>query len=179
MHLTLGFLGSNTDFGLPGCLSSTQKPSKNHSGTACLFEPYFFRYFPDFAAILGANMTPKTPSGGHPRAAQELCHTAHEPCKTAFNTRPERSRPPRASQTSKMTPKSRWGTPPSLIFAPTWMHLDPLTQLLCDFVRGAVAGSQLCCAVGSAAPGLWPAHGVQSSFILMFLLIFLSFSYPS
>ena len=30
------------------------------------------------------------------------------------------------------------------------------------FRFGAVAGSQLCCAVGSAAPGLVPAHGVQS-----------------
>ena len=60
--------------------------------------------------------TPQHSSGGHTRAAQELCHTAHKPCKTAFNTRPERSRPPRTSQTSKMTPKSRWGTPPSLNF---------------------------------------------------------------
>ena len=50
------------------------------------------------------------------RRPPERCHTAHEPCKTAFNTRPERSRPPRTSQTSKMTPKSRWGTPPSLNF---------------------------------------------------------------
>ena len=30
------------------------------------------------------------------------------------------------------------------------------------YILGAVAGTQLCCAVGSAAPGLVPAHGVQS-----------------
>ena len=117
---------------------------------ATLFSTFF-----DFGAILGASMTCKTSkrlstthsSGGHPRAAQDLCDTAHEQCKTAFNTRPERSRPPRTSQTSKMTPKVDGVPLRASILGPTWMHLDPLTQLLCDFVRGAVAGSQLCCAV--------------------------------
>ena len=60
--------------------------------------------------------TPKHLSRGPSRAAQELCHTAYEPRKTAFNTRPDRSRSPRTSKTSKITPKARWGTPPGLIF---------------------------------------------------------------
>ena len=47
-------------------------------------------------------------------------------------------------------------------------HFETTNLMLCHFaallifVLGAVAGTQLCCAVGSAAPGLWPAHGVQS-----------------
>ena len=92
--------------------------------------------------------TPKHSSRGSPKAAQELCRTAHELCKTSFNTCPERSRPPRTSKTLKKTPKGRWGTPLRASFlAPTWMHLGSLTQLLCDFLRGAMAGSQLCCAL--------------------------------
>ena len=49
--------------------------------------------------------TPQHFSRGHPRAAQELCQTAQEPCKTAFKTRPKRPRPPRTSKTLKISPK--------------------------------------------------------------------------
>ena len=139
---------------LPGCLSSTQKPSKNHSGTACLLEPYFFQYFPAFAAILGANMTPKTSS----RPPHTPPEATREPLKSF--ARPPKSNEKRPSKLAqrvqgrqelqklrKLFPKVDGVSLRASFLAPTWMHVDPLTQLLCDFLRGAVAGSQLCCAV--------------------------------
>ena len=83
-------------------------------------------------ALLGPQDGPKT----YPRAAQNTSQDALGS-----------PRSPRTSKTSKMTPKSRWGTPPGLVCGANMGAFGPSTQLLCDFFRGAVAGSQLCCAL--------------------------------
>ena len=107
----------------PGLLIFDTKTIKKPLWNRLPLGAILFSIFSGFRCHLGRQhdtedltKTPKHSSRGSPRAAQELCHTAHEPCKTAFNTRPERSRSPRTSKTSKITPKARWGTPPSLIF---------------------------------------------------------------
>ena len=79
MHLTLGFLSSNTIFGVSLAAYLRHKThQKKRSGTACLLEPYFFKYFLDFAAILGANMTPKT----SPRLPNSPPEATQEPLKS-------------------------------------------------------------------------------------------------
>ena len=113
-----------------------QNPSKTRSQDASnfgsIFRQIFHRCWLDFGGQLGAMLA---------------TFSSQEPCKTGLNTRPKRPRPPRASKTSKMTPKSRWGTPPGLVFGANMGAFGPSTQLLCHFFRGAVAGSQLCCAL--------------------------------
>ena len=82
-----------------------QNPPKNRSQDASnfgsIFRSIFHRCWLDFGGQLGAMLA---------------TFSSQEPCKTGLNTRPKRPRPPRASKTSKMTPKTRWGTPPGLVF---------------------------------------------------------------
>ena len=141
MHLTLGFLGSNTEFASPWLLIFDTKTIKKPLWNRLPRGAILFSIFSDFAAILGANMTPKTsarPPNTPPEATQEPLKSPArphpEPCKTALNTNPKRPKTPRAPKTFKTTPKSRWGTPsraPHL--EPTWVHFGPATQLICDF----------------------------------------------
>ena len=68
--------------------------------------------------LLGPSWAPRRPQDAtktYPRAAQNTSQDALGS-----------PRPPRTSKTSKMTPKSRWGTPRGLVFLePTWVHLGP------------------------------------------------------
>ena len=151
MHLGIdfffGFAASSTEdrilmhfWGQHGSILAPKNlpnPSKNRSQDASIFRSMFasifYRFLLDFGGQLGAMLA---------------TFSSQEPCKTGLNTRPKRPRPPRASKTSKMSPKSRWGTPPGLVFGANMGAFGPSTQLLCDFLIGAVAGSQLRCAVG-------------------------------
>ena len=119
-------------------------------------------------------MTPKSSprppntSLGHPRTAQELPQTAPDHPKRRPNIRPKRSRPPEATKSAKkfqINPQKPMGYPngPGFWTQPG-LRVGPVTKLLLYFLLGAVAVSQLSCALGSAAPGLLSAHGVQKLF---------------
>ena len=133
-----------------------QRPTKHPPKTNQKINICFIFHMLDFWWVFGGSLVPhQTPTKHPPKTHQ--------------------SDPPKTHQKSNthQTPNNR--TPKSNRY--TDRRTDGQTDRWTDV--SAVAGTQLCCAVGSAAPGLWPAHGVWSSFTLMFLLIFLSFSYPS
>ena len=124
MHLTLRFLGSNTNFGVSLAAylrhKTIKKPLWNHLPLGAIL----FSKFSGCRCHLGRRHVtrdltkiPNTP----PEATQEpLNSSATPPMSHAKQpstlARSVQSRPPRTSQTSKMTHKSRWGTPPSLNF---------------------------------------------------------------
>ena len=63
--------------------------------------------------VTWAARRPQDATKTYPRAAQKISEDALG-----------NPRPPRTSKTSKMSPKSRWGTPRGLFFLqPTWIHL--------------------------------------------------------
>ena len=101
-HVGCDFGANLAPFSSP---KSTKIQKKNRSQDASnfgsIFRQIFHRCWLDFGGQLGAMLA---------------TFSSQEPCKTGLNTRPKRPRPPRASKTSKMTLKSRWGTPPGFVF---------------------------------------------------------------
>ena len=98
----------------------------------------------------GPSWAPKPPprcATWPPRQPQDATKTYSRAAQNTSQDALGSPRPPRTSKTSKITPKSRWGTPRGLVFGANMGAFGPSTQLLCDFFKGAVAGSQLCCAV--------------------------------
>ena len=182
MHLTLGFLSSNIDFGVS---LTAYLRHKNHQRT--ILEPHASCRH-TFLIFLGANMTPKTsprPPNTPPEATQEplkssatppMSH-AKQPSSLAITVQ-DRQEP----QKPRKGPSKVDGVPLRASFwALIWMHLDPLTQLLCDFFRGLVAGSQLCCAVDPPRQALclrmaYRVPHPNEILILISFLIFLKMS---
>ena len=77
----------------------------------------------------GPSWAPKTPprcATWAPRQPQDATKTYPRAAQNISQDALGSPRPPRTSKTSKMTPKSRWGTPRGLVFfEPTWVHLGP------------------------------------------------------
>ena len=95
-----------------------QNPKRNRlqdaSNFGLIFRQIFHQCWLGFGGQLGAMLATDSPK---------------EPCKTGLNTRPKRPRPPRATKTSKMGPKSRWGTPPGLVFGANMAAFGPSYSL--------------------------------------------------
>ena len=148
------------------------------------FDRFLLRFFLDSGSVLGTKLEPCWPpfsSQDAPRRPKDGHKTPQDAPKTAKDT-------PRRPKTTPRRPLvCLWYVfgicldPLDLDFGPSRPRfLDDfgkifgrLLDLHCLERRGrfyffhtfrfsAVAGSQLCCAVGSAAPGLVPAHGVQN-----------------
>ena len=125
---------------LPGCLSSTQKQSKTTLEPPASWS-HTFSIFSGFRCHLGRQHDTQDLA----KTPQHSSEATHEPLKSSVTPPMSHAKQPStlAQSVQDQAPKVD-GVPLRASFlAPTWMHLDPLTQLLCDFFRGALAGSAL------------------------------------
>ena len=103
-----------------------ENPSETNPKMHQLFDQFLDRFFIDLGSILKGNLE-----------AILAKFSSQEPCKTDHNTRTKRPRPPRDSKTSKMIPKSRWGTPRGFVFLePTWVQFHHHKSSVAQKYRG-------------------------------------------
>lgn len=174
MHLTLRFLGSNTNCKVsPDAYlrhKNHQKPLWNRLRLGATLFSTSSGFRCPLVRQHGTQDFEKTlhhSSGGHPRAAQQRCQTAQEPCKTAVNSQPKRTRPPRASKISTITPKVDRVPLRATFLEPTWLHLSPFTQLVCNFFTCAVVVRSFAALFDTCATDLAPCQYMCDSLTLL------------